>query len=119
MRTRLRDVADRAGVSVKTVCNVVNGYDPRRPREGPGCRRSSTRPATGPTSSARNLRAGRTGVIALALPELDHPYFAELTRCVVKAAEARGLTVLVDQTDGLREREADVLRASVTTSSTA
>jgi DNA-binding LacI/PurR family transcriptional regulator len=26
VRVRLRDVADRAGVSVKTVSNVVNGF---------------------------------------------------------------------------------------------
>ncbi|WP_344745322.1 hypothetical protein [Streptosporangium vulgare] len=32
-----------------------------------------------PNLSARSLRQGRTGVIALALPELDAPYFAELS----------------------------------------
>src|SRR6187431_2085604 len=54
-----------------------------------------------PNLSARGLRTGRTGVIALALPELDNPYFAELTGFVVQAAEEKGWTVLVDQTDGL------------------
>jgi DNA-binding LacI/PurR family transcriptional regulator len=44
-------------------------------------------------------------VIALALPELDNPYFSELTGFVVQAAQDRGWTVLVDQTDGLRDRE--------------
>jgi len=63
-----------------------------------------------PNVAARNLRAGRTGVIALALPELDNPYFAELTRFVVEAAEELGWTVLVDQTDGLVDREREVAR---------
>src|ERR687890_28536 len=40
-----------------------------------------------PNMTARNLRSGRTGLIALAVPELDNPYFAELTRFVVEAAE--------------------------------
>ena len=44
-------------------------------------------------------------MIALALPALDMPYFAELTRYVVQEAEQLGYTVLVDQTDGLRDRE--------------
>jgi DNA-binding LacI/PurR family transcriptional regulator len=33
------------------------------------------------------------------------PYFAELARHVVAAAERRGWTVLIDQTEGLRDRE--------------
>lgn len=62
-----------------------------------------------PNVSARNLRYGRTGFIALVLPELDLPYFAELARSVIKAAEPHGWTVLIDQTDGLPEREQLVL----------
>jgi DNA-binding LacI/PurR family transcriptional regulator len=105
MRVRLRDVADHAGVSVKTVSNVVNGY----PHVSPAMREhvQASLDALGyrPNLSARSLRQGRSGVIALAVPALDMPYFAELTRCVVQEAEQLGYTVLVDQTDGLRERE--------------
>lgn len=105
MRVRLQDVAERAGVSVKTVSNVVNGYihvsDETRSRVQKVIDETGYRP----NLSARQLRSGRTGVIALALPELDNPYFAELTRSVVQAAEELGWTVLVDQTDGLLERE--------------
>ena len=59
--------------------------------------------------SARNLRRGRTGIIGLAVPELSLPYFAELADSVIRAAEARGLTVLIEQTGSVRERELDVL----------
>ena len=52
---------------------------------------------------------------ALALPELDNPYFAELTRFVVQAAEERGWTVLVDQTDGLATASRPSARAFATT----
>jgi len=105
MRVRLRDVADRAGVSVKTVSNVVNGYAHVSPEMRARVQAVLDETGYRPNLAARNLRAGRTGVIALALPELDNPYFAELTRSVVEAAEEQHLTVLVDQTDGLRERE--------------
>jgi DNA-binding LacI/PurR family transcriptional regulator len=108
MRVRLRDVADHAGVSVKTVSNVVNNYvhvssDTRRRVQA-----SLDELNYRANLSARSLRQGRSGVIALAVPALDMPYFAELTRCVVHEAEQLGYTVLVDQTDGLREREAVV-----------
>ena len=105
MAVRLQDVAARAGVSVKTVSNVVNGYE-----HVSGSTRERVQGAIDelgyrPNLSARSLRSGRSGVIALAVPELDMPYFAELTRFVVQAADAHGLTVLVDQTDGLADRE--------------
>src|SRR3954464_9773556 len=109
MRVRLRDVADRAGVSIKTVSNVVNGYRHVSPEMRARVQAVLDDTGYSPNLSARSLRAGRTGVIALALPELDNPYFAELTGAVVEAAGARGWTVLIDQTDGLREREQVVL----------
>jgi DNA-binding LacI/PurR family transcriptional regulator len=103
--TRLADVATRAGVSVKTVSNVVNGYAhvsaDTRARVDAAIAELDYRP----NLAARHLRSGRSGIVALALPELDFPYFAELARHVVEAARQRGWTVLIDQTDGERERE--------------
>src|SRR4051812_14335855 len=108
VRVRLRDVAEQAGVSVKTVSNVVNGYTHVSPEMRERVQRVLDETGYRPNLTARSLRAGRTGVIALALPELANPYFAELTRAVVREAEALGWTVLVDETDGLRERESVV-----------
>ena len=62
-----------------------------------------------PNLTARSLRGGRTGVIALAVPDLTSPYFAEIAEGVIDAAEELGWTVLIDQTDGRRERELLVL----------
>ncbi|MEV0942529.1 LacI family DNA-binding transcriptional regulator [Micromonospora wenchangensis] len=105
MRHRLKDVAERAGVSVKTVSNVVNGYQHVRPDTRARVEAAIAELRYRPNLSARNLRKGRTGVIALAVPELDVPYFAELARHVVAAAADHGWTVLIDQTGGGRERE--------------
>jgi DNA-binding LacI/PurR family transcriptional regulator len=102
---RLRDVAERAGVSVKTVSNVVNGYAHVSPAMRARVQAVLDETGYRPNQTARNLRAGRTGVIALAVPELDNPYFAELAGFVVDEAEQRGWTVLIDQTDGKRDRE--------------
>ncbi|WP_329015181.1 LacI family transcriptional regulator [Micromonospora rifamycinica] len=105
MRHRLKDVAERAGVSVKTVSNVVNGYQHVRPDTRARVEAAIAELRYRPNLSARNLRKGRTGVIALAVPELDIPYFAELARHVVAAAADHGWTVLIDQTGGGPERE--------------
>ncbi|MFE9693937.1 LacI family DNA-binding transcriptional regulator [Micromonospora sp. NPDC005806] len=105
MRHRLKDVAERAGVSVKTVSNVVNGYQHVRADTRARVEQAITELNYRPNLSARNLRKGRTGVIALAVPELDIPYFAELARHVVTAAAEHGWTVLIDQTGGGPEQE--------------
>lgn len=109
MGASLKDVAALAGVSVKTVSNVVNGYTYVSPPTREKVERALAELDYRPNLSARNLRQGRTGVIALALPELDAPYFAELSRFVIEAASDRGWTVLIEQTDGRPEREREVL----------
>ena len=110
MAVRLSDVADRAGVSVKTVSNVVNGYVHVSQHTRERVQAVLDELGYRPNLSARSLRRGRSGLIALAVPALDMPYFAELAGAVVEAAEERNWTVLVNQTDGRRDRERDIAR---------
>jgi DNA-binding LacI/PurR family transcriptional regulator len=110
MVVRLRDVADLSGVSVKTVSNVVHGYVHVAPATRRRVQKALDELGYRPNLSARSLRRGRTGLLALAVPALDMPYFAELTRAVVDTATAHGWTVLVDQTDGLAAREREVVQ---------
>ncbi len=99
------DVALRAGVARKTVSNVIRNYP--HVSEEVRQRVSAAIEELGyqPNRAAQNLRTGRSGVIGLAVPELDVAYFAELTRLVVEEAEYHGLTVLITQTVGDMERE--------------
>ncbi|WP_344613111.1 LacI family DNA-binding transcriptional regulator [Dactylosporangium salmoneum] len=103
------DVARRAGVARKTVSNVISDY----PHVSEGIRRrvlaAIEELGYQPNRAAQNLRSGRSGMIGLAVPELDVSYFAELTRLVVQATERRGLTVLIIQTFGELQREHESL----------
>lgn len=107
MSATLREVAARAGVSVRTVSNVVNDFPQVAPATRARVQHALDELGYQPNAVARTLRRGRSGLIALVLPELDVPYFAELTRAVIEQAVAAGYTVVVDQTDGdpVRERE--------------
>ena len=105
MRPRMVDVARRAGVSTKTVSNVINGYVHVSPEMRTRVQRAVEDLGYVPNSTARTLRTGRTGVIAFAVPNLAGAYFAELATLITVAAEKRGFTILIDQTDGLLERE--------------
>lgn len=105
MSISLKDVAERANVSVKTASNVVNGYKHVTAATRERVQQAIVELNYRPNISARNLRSGRSGLIALALPELDIPYFAEIARLIVNVAGEHGLTVLIDQTSGEKERE--------------
>lgn len=101
---RLKDVAVLAGVSVKTVSNVVNDYPYVRPATRARVKEAIAELGYRPNMTARNLRSGRSGVIALAVPEVNAPYFAELAHHIVGAAMDRGWTVLVDETGQIHDR---------------
>ncbi|WP_418277720.1 LacI family DNA-binding transcriptional regulator [Isoptericola jiangsuensis] len=109
MAVTMHDVAQRAGVSIKTVSNVVNGYPHIRPATRDRVQAAIDALGYRLNTTARNLRTRRTDMITLAVPELSLPYFAELADRVIRAAEEQGLTVLIEQTSGSREREVDVL----------
>jgi DNA-binding LacI/PurR family transcriptional regulator len=101
----LKDIAKRAGVSVATVSNVVNGYRPVGEATRERVRRAIDELGYSPNVSARHLRNGRTGIIALAIPELNNPYFAELAEATIREAGKHGYTVLLDHTDGDLDKE--------------
>lgn len=109
--TTMADVARRAGVSAKTVSNVLSGYP--YVRESTRARVLAAVDDLGYelNVAARNFRSGRTGVIGLAVPELGQPYFGELADAILAAARRRGLHVLVEPTGYTREGELAALRA--------
>jgi len=107
----LKDVARLAGVSVKTVSNVVNGYSFVKPDNRRRVEEALEATGYRPNLGARNLRRGRTGFIALVLPELSIPYFAELAGLVIAAAQEHEWNVLIEQTFGTLAGERSALAA--------
>jgi DNA-binding LacI/PurR family transcriptional regulator len=105
MAVSLKDVARAAGVSIKTVSNVVNDYPFVSPDTRSRVQSVIDELGYRPNLSARRLRNGRSGIIGLSIPEIAAPYFSELAEQVVAAAEARGLAVLIDKTGGQRGHE--------------
>lgn len=107
----LRDVAARSGVSVRTVSNVVTGSKAVAEHTRARVERAVQELGYRPNMVARSLRSGRSNIIAVAVPELNVPYFAELVGEMTVRARDRGYTVMVDQTDGTPERERELIAA--------
>lgn len=105
MKARQSDVAREAGVSPRTVSNVINGYPHIRPETVARVQAAIEKLNYIPNRSARTLRTGKIGIIGLAVPELTLPYFADLATKITTAAESRGYTILIDITEGKADRE--------------
>ena len=106
----MRDVAALANVSPKTVSNVLRGWPPVRNETRERVQAALDQLGYRLNHAPKVMRTGRFGALAVAVPWLEHPYFAELTSEIVRRAEGRGLTVIVDQTDGQRHRELAVVK---------
>ncbi|MBT2533376.1 LacI family DNA-binding transcriptional regulator [Arthrobacter sp. ISL-48] len=109
MATTLHDVARVAGVSFKTVSNVINNHPHVRPTTRAKVEVAIRELGYRPNLTARSLRSGHTGAVTLALPQLSLPYFAELADAVIEAAAKHGLVVLIEQTGADRDRELEVM----------
>ncbi|WP_166979383.1 LacI family DNA-binding transcriptional regulator [Paramicrobacterium fandaimingii] len=109
MPATLRDVAERAAVSVRTVSNVVSGYEHVSARMRAKVLTAIEELDYRANPVARTLRTGRTGMLGLVVPEITVPYFSELARDVINAAAEYGYRVMIDQTGHDHERERQLL----------
>ncbi|GAA3341292.1 LacI family DNA-binding transcriptional regulator [Amorphoplanes nipponensis] len=109
MTASLRQVAERAGVSIRTVSNVVSGFAQVAPDTRARVQEAIDELRYRPNAAARHLRGGRSGLVALAVPEIASPYFGELAGLLVREAERRSWMLLVQQTDGDAEHERRLL----------
>ena len=109
----IKDVAKLAGVSAKTVSNVINDNADRfspetRARVLDAVKKLNYRP----NRAAQYMRSGTIGVLAFALPNIGSPYHAELAREIIDAAQEQGHTILIEHTGGLIENERLLLGGS-------
>lgn len=105
----LRDVAEIAGVSIKTVSNVVNDYPHVRDATREKVREAILQVGYRPQVAAQQLRTGNSGMITLAVPSLHFTYFSEIAQAFIDEAQRRGRTVVLHSTSGGIEAERTVL----------
>jgi DNA-binding LacI/PurR family transcriptional regulator len=112
MSPTLHDVALVAGVSYRTVSNVINEHPHVRATTRDRVNAAIALVGYRPNYAARMLRLGRTDIIRLALPELDQPHFSGFASRVIEEANAQGLVVLTEQTHDSRPGEFASLAAT-------
>ena len=109
----MRDVAARAGVSLKTVSRVVNDESGVSPALVGRVRQAVDDLGFRPNVGARVLRRAdaRTASVGLLLDDVADPFSATVLRAVQDAAQARGVVVLSASVDGDAGRERSLAAA--------
>lgn len=111
----MRDVAERAGVSFKTVSRVVNA-------EGGVSEVLADRVAGAiselgyrPDERARRLRQSdaKTGAIGFVIVDVSNPFFSSVLRGIEEVATAHDSIVMSGSTDGDKDRERQLIDAFV------
>ncbi|WP_291526596.1 LacI family DNA-binding transcriptional regulator [Bifidobacterium sp. UBA744] len=95
-RVTITDVAREAGVSIKTVSNVINETGSMRPDTRARVQETMKRLGYRLNVSARAMKAGRTKLIGLALAGFGQPFMPYLADSVIVAARERGYGVIAD-----------------------
>jgi len=101
----MRDVAERAGVSVTTVSHVIN--ETRRVSDELRQRVLAVIDELGyqPNVLARSLRSGKTNTIGMVIPDGVNPFFAEVARGVEDTSFEQGYSVILCNSDGDLDKE--------------
>ncbi len=112
-RPTIRDVADGAGVSVKTVSRVLNGERSVAPTtalrvraavEALGYQRNE------PAASLRR-RGQSTSIIGLVIEDVSNPFYSVLARAVEQVARENDYLLMVASSDEDPGKEVEVIRA--------
>lgn len=114
MSTRMKDIARDLGVSVITISKVLRNHpdvgDETRERVLARVKELDYRP----NLAARSLVTGRTYLVGLVVPDLLHPFFAEIAKSLSEALRESGYYLIVSSSDedpDLEEQEINQLLA--------
>ena len=101
----ITDVAARVGVSVATISRYLSGFNVRQKSEIESAIQELN---YRPSAAARNLKSGRTGTIAIVVPDISNPFFSSIATGAEGAAGKDHMVMLLN-TSASREREERVL----------
>ena len=114
MPVRMKDIADDLGLSVVTISKVLRNHpdiaEDTRERVLQRIKELDYRP----NILARSLVTGRSYLVGLVVPDLLHPFFAELAKALSAAIGKRGYSTIISSSEEdpeLEAREIDRLMA--------
>ena len=114
MSTRMKDIAEDLGLSVITISKVLRNHpdvgEETRERVLARVKELDYRP----NLAARSLVTGRSYLVGLVVPDLLHPFFAEIAKSLSQALKEKGYYLIISSSEedpDLEEQEIDQLLA--------
>ncbi|MGC5165277.1 LacI family DNA-binding transcriptional regulator [Luteimicrobium sp. DT211] len=111
MAVTIRDVARRAGVSASTASRAFTLSGPVDPETLERVRQAAEELGYARNNWASSLRGGSTKKLAMIVPDLTNPFFADLVRGAQARAHELGYLVLVADTDDDPRAESEMLES--------
>src|ERR1700691_1839401 len=99
MTIRLKDIANELGISVVTVSKVLRDH----PDIGAETRKRVLKRMRElnyqPNLAARSLVTGRTWTLGLVVPDLLHPFFADVAKAISSQTRKQGYSLFISSSD--------------------
>ena len=111
--TTISDVAKLAGVSPVTVSRVINNADNVSPATRARVEKAIAELGYVPSGVAKSLRLKRTRTLALIVPDIQNSFWTTVARGVEDAAQSRGYSVFLCNTDENAEKQRHYLEVVI------
>jgi LacI family repressor for deo operon, udp, cdd, tsx, nupC, and nupG len=106
----IRDVAQRAGVATSTVSRALANPERVNARTRDRIERAASELGYVPSVLARNLSSGRSGTVALLVPDVTNPFYFDIIRGTQYQLKAAGYAQILVDTEESTDVELESLR---------
>jgi DNA-binding LacI/PurR family transcriptional regulator len=106
----MRQIAERAGVSIGTVSHVINETATVRPKLRDRVLDAIRSMGYQPSALAQGLRKNRTNMLGMVIPDITNPFFPGVVRGVEDVAYKRSFRVILCNADNDPTKEASYVR---------
>lgn len=109
MKITIKDIAERANVSISTVSRVLNNKEDVNDNTRKKIKKIIDELGYNPSGIARGLALKKTNTIGLIIPNITNPFFPEVAKGVESRAEELGYSVILYDTDNDFKKEKTAL----------
>lgn len=109
-KVTIREVAERAGVSIATVSRVINGTSRVEPETVARVERAVRETGYYPDAIARTMRRNQSFVIGLLIDDLSNHHFTTIAKAIEDVIRVKGYNLLVSSSNANPQIEVDNLK---------
>ncbi|MEJ2444425.1 MAG: LacI family DNA-binding transcriptional regulator [Exilibacterium sp.] len=103
--SNIREVSRLAGVSIATVSRALKNPEVVSPKTRELVLKAVEKAGYRPNMLARNFSTGKSYTVVVLVPNVANPFFSRVIRGIEQAAQEKGYSVLLGDTQGKTDRE--------------